>query len=54
MRARGATGPASNTTTWWMTDTDAAWEGDMARAAALDTRITALDPELDHQRVVPF
>jgi hypothetical protein len=42
-----------------MTDTkraadDAAWEGHLARAAALDTRITALDPELDHQRVVPF
>ena len=33
---------------------DAAWEGHLARAAALDTRITALDPELDHQRVVPF
>tara|TARA_S200002703_G_C3798820_1_gene246797 strand:- start:2734 stop:2961 length:228 start_codon:yes stop_codon:yes gene_type:complete len=33
---------------------DAAWEGDMARAAALETRITALEPELDHELVVPF
>ncbi len=33
---------------------DAAWAGDMARAAALDTRITALEPELDHELVVPF
>lgn len=33
---------------------DAAWAGDMARAAALDTRLTGLDPELDHELVVPF
>lgn len=33
---------------------DAAWAGNMARAAALDTRLTELDPELDHELVVPF
>lgn len=33
---------------------DADWNGDAARAAVLRSRLTALDPKLDHELVVPF